>query len=70
MASYTLTSGGRSMHIEDGSEPIFVIRAKDNFALDALTALEDFYGGGDLSHVMELFQGWQQRNPEKCKEPD
>lgn len=57
-------------------EPIFLLRAKDNLALDIV---EEYYNRADVNkatnlsrvrNVINKMSEWRKANPNKCKNPD
>lgn len=65
-------------------EPIFILRAKDNLAVQTLEKYYDLCRAAarengkidDLSHLgpvaqrIEEFEAWRKANPSECKDPD
>lgn len=67
--------------LSESTEPVFVLRAQDELALQTIRdyrfAYEDAYGeDGDpnmkdqLERVYDVFEEWQENNKEKVKRPD
>lgn len=49
-------------------EPMFTLRAKDNYSVAVLRLIQNIYGIDDA--VIEWFERWRKENPELCKDPD
>jgi hypothetical protein len=67
--------------LSESTEPVFVIRAQDQLALQIIRdyrfAYEDAYGiaadvdfKDSLERVYDVFEEWQENNKEKVKKPD
>lgn len=52
---------------KDG-EPVFTLRAKDNYSVAVLRLIQNIYGIDDA--VIELFEQWRAANKDVCKDPD
>jgi hypothetical protein len=70
-----------NFELSESTEPVFVIRAQDALALQSIRdyryAFTDAYGEDSnkeftesLERVYEVFEEWQENNPEKVKQPD
>ena len=49
-------------------EPMFTLRAKDNFAVPMLRLMQNVYGIDEA--VIQWFENWRKEHPELCKDPD
>jgi hypothetical protein len=67
--------------LSESTEPVFVLRASDELALQILRdyrfSYTDAYGEDDnadfvasLERCYEIFEEWQENNPESVKKPD
>ena len=70
---------GRLVNIATGipipdDEPVFVLRAKDDLAVQTLEYYQEFTEtdpfASEVDKCLKAFQEWQAANPDKVKEPD